>query len=302
MLGKDEVLDGRGRGLRGRAAASDKEPRLPLRPDVVAEEVMLLLDLIDMDNCPFATRATHEIEALAEDMNRNGQINAIIVRPNESGRYDPVCGHGRVLGAHLNCWTAIRTIIRPELTVPEAHRVAWHDNYARSIVKPLDRIWTVAKLLRAGHNKREIAALLDVDEATVTRDAGYLDLPEHVRLSVGKDGFSLTHAVLLVAPLRKNPRRDVRKLLEQFRADPCDAAAFSLRVKRLFAGSRKPQAKGLRLSSNGLTIRFDRLDVDTLDAPSAEALRARVGELQKLLAQWDKAQAVAQSESARKKR
>jgi len=108
--------------------------------------------------------------------------------------------------------------------------------------------------------------------------------------------------VLLVAPLRKNPRRDVRKLLEQFRADPCDAAAFSLRVKRLFAGSRKPQAKGLRLSSNGLTIRFDRLDVDTLDAPSAEALRARVGELQKLLAQWDKAQAVAQSESARKKR
>ena len=55
------------------------------------------LSLIDIPEC-FRQHSMESVDALAQDIQRNGQLQEIVVTPKEGGRYELVAGKRRTLG------------------------------------------------------------------------------------------------------------------------------------------------------------------------------------------------------------
>jgi ParB/RepB/Spo0J family partition protein len=253
-------------------------------PAVVAAEELIQLTTVSIEKDPFATRIDINAEGLAQELKTDGQINAIhVLAEVEGGPYTLVAGHRRVAAARLLGWTTIRAVVHTDLTHDEAWRLAWKENAERRSLTQADRWWTVARLLAEGRNQATVAALLGIDKAAISRDAGWTKLPDAVRDQVGDGGFTFSHATQLIPYAAELDAGRTAKLLSAFRAAPCDVPTFRKLAKKTIQGKRARWPRGLRVENDRLTVDLGKLDVSKLRPDQVDGARALVRRLAEAL-------------------
>jgi ParB/RepB/Spo0J family partition protein len=272
--------------IRSRAGLSDQQPQEPLRPAVVAEEILVPLAAIDLEDQRYAMRLEVDAEDLAEELAADGQINAVHLEESQPGRYRILAGFRRITAATSLGWTEIRAVVHRGLSEEEAWRLCWKDNAERKDLKPADRWWVVGRLLAAGRNQKTVAGLLGVGVATVSRDAAWLRLPASVRNLVGEHGFTMGHALALVPGLARHPGCNVEPLLREYRRKPCSAADFARRVRDFFRKAAARRPTGVRLDAQSLRVNEKKLDLEALGEEDARGLLARLDGLRGRIQEW----------------
>jgi ParB/RepB/Spo0J family partition protein len=251
--------------VRKTAALADKAPTTPLMPTVVVQEEALPLAALATTDSPFAMRLDLRADALADELKRDGQLNAIHVwSANGQAPYAILAGHRRTAAAKLLGWNEIRAIVHRNLEPQEAWRLAWKDNAERRTLSQQDRWWLVARLIGEGRNQATVAALLGVDKSSVSRDAGWTKLPEAVRDQVGRDGFSHAHAVELIPHVDRLTADKTSKILQQYRKNPCDRGGFRKIVAAHLKDQRKKWPKALKVAGDKVTVDLKTLDIGGL--------------------------------------
>jgi ParB/RepB/Spo0J family partition protein len=272
--------------VRSRAGLRDHQPDAPLRPAVVAEEVLVNLDAIDLEDDRYAMRLRVEATDLATELAADGQINAVHLEGSSPGRYRILAGFRRITAARSLGWTEIRAVVHHNLSAEEAWRLAWKDNAERRSLKQADRWWVVGRLLAAGRNQKTVAALLGVSPPTVSRDAAWLRLPASVRNLVGEHGFTIGHALALVPGLSAHPGVDVEPLLRAYRQDPCNVSDFERRVRAFYRRTAPRRPSGVRMDAMSLRINEQKLDLEALGEEEARGLLARLEGLKGRIEGW----------------
>ncbi len=238
-------------------------------------ETQIPLSTIHDTSPEFATRLDLHPSDLAADLEANGQINAIhLWSTTGEPPYLILAGHRRTAAAKLLQWPTIRAIVHQGLPRNDAWRLAWQDNAARRSLTASDRQWTVARLLAEGHNQATVAAMLGVSKSVVSRDAGWLQLPQVVRDQVGEQGFSHGHAVALIDQLGTLSAAAMHKLVEAYRKDPCEREEFRKRTLQAARTGRVRWPKAAKVSGDRLTLDLAALRADDLSDSQREQLVA----------------------------
>src|SRR5579872_6306411 len=95
------------------------------------------LSLIDIPSF-FREHTLESVDALAQDIQRNGQLQEILVTPKDGGRYELVAGKRRTLALrHLNRETA-RVQIMEGLSELQKALIMIAENDEREDVNPFD--------------------------------------------------------------------------------------------------------------------------------------------------------------------
>ena len=79
----------------------------PTAPALVKEIPLDLLDPFTTADIGFKPYPDHKLQAFAEQLQAEGLLVKIIVRPKENGRYEILAGHNRAEAAKLAGWTKI---------------------------------------------------------------------------------------------------------------------------------------------------------------------------------------------------
>ena len=87
-----------------------------------------LEDLIPFRSRSFQTYHGKRLEQLMNSIERLGQIDAIIVRPVDDGKYEIICGHNRVQAVRGLGRDVIRSEIRTDLTDDEVIELFYDSN------------------------------------------------------------------------------------------------------------------------------------------------------------------------------
>src|SRR5437879_1601876 len=116
------------------------------------------------------------VDALAQDIQRNGQLQEVVVTPKDGGRYELVAGKRRTLALrHLN-WETIRAQVMENLTELQKALIMIAENDAREDVNPFDRALSYQRAIAAGETRQGLAAKLRITEDAVTRLLAILQL------------------------------------------------------------------------------------------------------------------------------
>ncbi len=250
----------------------------------VTEEQIPLAD-IDTDDETFGTRVDLNLDALADSLKNDGQMVAVHLRQRADGKYQIVAGFRRCNAAKLLEWQTIRAVVATDDDTT-CWRRAWQENMARRSMTATDRWFTVGKLLQAGHSQREVANLLGVNESTVSRDAAWLRLPQSVRGLVGQHGFTVNHAVSLMVALKRQPLRNIDKLLVAYQLKPCPAEVFAVRVRQYFAVAGGRSKTGVKFKGTTVTLNEDKLDFDELGEVGIGNLETRLRRVLGKIERW----------------
>ena len=83
----------------------------PAKPVSIAELPLDLLNPFSTADIGFRPYPSQQLQAFAEQLQEEGLMVRIIVRPKESGRYEILAGHNRVAAARLAGWATIASEI-----------------------------------------------------------------------------------------------------------------------------------------------------------------------------------------------
>ena len=79
----------------------------PAKPVSITDLPLDLLDSFSTADIGFRPYPLQQLQTFAEQLQEEGLIVRIIVRPKENGRYEILAGHNRVAAARLAGWTTI---------------------------------------------------------------------------------------------------------------------------------------------------------------------------------------------------
>lgn len=131
-----------------------------------------LKDIVLPENA--RTHSPEDLELLAQDMKRNGQLQEIIVTPLRPDASTPpqfvvVSGVGRTLAARSLGWTEIRASVRENLSDFDRLHITFSENEAQEEVSPLYQAALIADMLK---NKKitqdELAQQLGINQQRVS--------------------------------------------------------------------------------------------------------------------------------------
>src|SRR5579864_1532934 len=123
---------------------------------------------IDIPAC-FREHTMASVDALAQDILRNGQLQEIVVTPKADGRYELVAGKRRLLAMrHLN-WESARAQVMESLTELQKALIMIAENDEREDVNPFDRALSYQRAMAAkGEDQRSLATLLGESDRVVS--------------------------------------------------------------------------------------------------------------------------------------
>ncbi len=154
-----------------------------------------------------------ELQALADDIARNGLISPVMVRPHPTKahlqHYQLVCGHRRLLACKRLKWTAIPVIVK-QLSDVETLRILASENAHRKDLNPIEEALMLETLTKptaaggGGMTDAEASALYGHTETWATNKKRLLALPEpwRARLLSGEIEETKARALLpyIVSP------------------------------------------------------------------------------------------------------
>lgn len=174
-----------------------------------------------------------KLASLVDSVKANGIIQPIVVRPGEDGLHIIVAGERRWRAATAAGHVSIKAIIRPSLKDEIKLLIAQiSENENRDDLTTPDLVDAVARLIRLGVSKKQIASDLGMDPSRVTRIAALTDLPPDLAPLLETMGIDPLYELL---QQHKRAPEAVRNLLEN-EPVPTRATIRSLTTEPTSAG------------------------------------------------------------------
>lgn len=148
----------------------------------------IFLEQIDLPPENMRTEINRDtIFELADDIKKNGLINAVLVRPRGE-RFEIVAGQRRLLAHRYGGIAKVRCLVR-ELSDDEAFAIMTSENLAREDVNPVDEATHVARLMKI-HNEdiSKVADIVNRGDEWVKQRVLIASMPENLKeaLRLGK--------------------------------------------------------------------------------------------------------------------
>ena len=153
-----------------------------------------------------------DIESLARNMDKYGQINAVTVVEDISNsyRYRIIAGRRRIAAAESLGWADIRADIygADEIGEGSEEMIALSENAAREEMNAIDEGILYAKELKKGTSVEELAALFCRNKSTVYQRAKLAALVPEMR-SLYKAGKMSLHVAAMASVLPEEAQKDI---------------------------------------------------------------------------------------------
>jgi len=150
-----------------------------------------------------------ELEALAENIRRVGQVqNAVVWHNSATGRYQLVAGERRLRACKLAGVATLVCLVLPRDLADETKReIAFSENMARSQLKPVEvaRHWK-SLMERWNVSGRELAARIGVAQSTVSKRLALLKLDADTQAAVDAGTVHKTKALAAKSTRRAGGR------------------------------------------------------------------------------------------------
>lgn len=162
-------------------------------PDGGAAEGQFIVDVLDVHIGERYRKEMGNVDNLATDLNENGQLQPILIRPpfegeEISGKWVLVAGGRRMAAAMKLGWFQMAAYVREDIDTPVAHLVAeLHEN-----IKRHDMSWQ-----EQADMKRAILALRKEQDPTITA--------KEVALEIGDNASSFSRDVDVAEAMEKAP-------------------------------------------------------------------------------------------------
>lgn len=138
---------------------------------------MTTINVEDITPNPDNPRKTFRgIEALAEDIEKNGLLNKILVRPIDSGKFEIVHGERRFRALRLLRRNKIDCEVR-ELSKEEAQRIALSENIQREDLTPIELANELKRRLET-ITQQELCKEIGKSQTFVSQNLSLLQLPK----------------------------------------------------------------------------------------------------------------------------
>jgi len=188
----------------------------------ITQEVQL--SLIDIPEC-FRQHTMESVDALAQDIQRNGQLQEIVVTPKDGGRYELVAGKRRTLAMrHLN-WEKVRAQVMENLNELQKALIMIAENDEREDVNPFDRALSYQRAVNAGvGTQKEMAERLGLSEQAVSNTLALLGFSPEQSEDFRQRKLSGSH----LGELLRLPDADSQTKM----AHACDEQGWSVKVLR----------------------------------------------------------------------
>ena len=164
-----------------------------------------------IDPNPFQTRShmnQEQLQELAASITANGVVQAILVRPLASGRFQLIAGERRWRASQLAGKTTIPANLR-QVSDEQAMEITIVENLQRADLNPIEQAKAFERLAREFHMTQEqMATRTGKDRATVSNFLRLLRLPESVQTRVEAGDLTFGHAKAL---LGLSQRPDIEK-------------------------------------------------------------------------------------------
>lgn len=165
--------------------------------------------LTEIDEPADAMRTDIDRDAIFElgnDIERNGLINPITVRPRGE-RYEIVAGHRRYLAHRYKGIAIIRCIVR-ELNDDEAFAVMTSENLAREDVNPVDEATHTARLMEhCGGDMSKVMGMLNRGREWVVSRLAVAEMPDDLKSHL-RDGKIKLGVALALNEITDDQDRD----------------------------------------------------------------------------------------------
>lgn len=159
-----------------RPAESKPKPKTKSKPP---EDETTNLELAAIDPSPDNPRRRFEgLEELAKSLQKDGQLQEIVVYPTGGDRYEIVGGERRYRAAKIAKWKSIRARVL-HITPEEAIEKRGIENYERKQFTPFEEArWMAQMKESAGYTQNALARKLDCTQGKIGNTLGLLKLPE----------------------------------------------------------------------------------------------------------------------------
>lgn len=154
-----------------------------------------------------------ELQALADNMARHGQLQNAVAWLRGDGRYQLVAGERRLRAAKLANMPTLNVLVLPRGLAEETRQeMAFAENMARSELKPTEvaRHWQTL-MERWGISGRELAARIGVAPSTVSKRLALLKTDTDTQRAVDAGAVKATHAVEGTRRSRRAPKRRTQR-------------------------------------------------------------------------------------------
>ncbi len=158
-----------------------------------------------------------EMAELEESVKSKGVLQAILIRPRDTGRYEIVAGERR--------WRAAKKVFGDDYEIPalirdlddgEADEAALIENVQRANMSPTEEAEAAAKIL--GHcqgDRDEASRRLGWSRSTLDKRLALMNCSEKVRKALSERRIQLGHAELLAVVTRERQDAVLERLLSQ---------------------------------------------------------------------------------------
>lgn len=177
----------------GETAAKSKQNHKPPRDETTDLELALI------DASPDNPRRRFEgLDELAKSLQKDGQLQEIVVYPTGGGRYEIVGGERRYRAAKIAKWKTIRARVL-NITPEEAIEKRGIENYERKQFTPFEEArWMEQMKEAAGYTQKALAKKLECTQGKIGNTLGLLKLPEEwedIAVDAGISPTCLRHLV-----------------------------------------------------------------------------------------------------------
>lgn len=197
----------------------------------------------DVDNVRTAIElASRDNLALAASMRANGVLQPLLVSPAEGDSFLVVDGNRRFsVGLSIGINQFLCSVLPGPITVADKSRLQLVANLHRSSLKPLDLAVAFQELMATrGLNQTQLATLLQLSKADVTRVLRIAELPSELVTLVAQGKLPKSVAALLASV--KDPEQQ-KAIADRYIAGSLDRDAVAEIVKQWRDGKTSPVAK-----------------------------------------------------------
>jgi ParB family chromosome partitioning protein len=190
------------------------------------------IDIHETDVPDYArTHQPENIDSLAADMGKNGQLQNVVLVKKVDGRYECIIGNGRLEAAKKLGWEKIRADVKEGLTDGQKLLMTLAENNEREAASPVYTAQLYSRLMKAeGLDQRGLAARLGKDESLIGKYLSLNGLASEVQENWKRFQFGIG----ICLELAKLPKAEDQARLAQECADKdYSVRELQARVKKL---------------------------------------------------------------------
>jgi ParB family chromosome partitioning protein len=210
-----------------------------------------------------------ELRHLADNIKTNGLLQPVVgCRDAGRGRFVLICGERRFRASRLAGLASIAMKVIPgPLSPGQMLQINLAENIQRCSLNPVERGKAFRRLMQLEDlSASEVAARMNVSNATVSRDLSLLELPEALQAAVASDELPASVAASIA---RLDDERACVAIADRYRSGGLNRAAVVEEVnQQLHPGGKPDKPSRVVLKSAGVSISVSgqpgKLTIETL--------------------------------------